>query len=85
MAKLPPPRMMRYVSAGFELMIIFALWLLFGWWLDGKFNTSPALLLAGAVVGFGLGMYRMIRDAQRAFRDARPREKDDDVAGRSGQ
>ena len=70
MAKPPLHRMMRYASVGFEWVIIFALWFALGWWLDGKWGTKPALMLTGAVVGFALGMYRLVRDAQRAFRDA---------------
>ena len=86
MAKSPKPpthRMMRYMSMGIELMVIFGLWMLLGWWLDGRWGTSPALMLVGAVVGFGLGMYRLVRDAHRAFRDAMPPTKDD--AGTRGR
>jgi len=82
MAKPPLSRMMRYASAGIELVIIFALWLLLGWWLDGRWGTSPALMLTGAVVGFALGMYRLIRDAQRAFRDTTRNDDDAQTPGR---
>jgi len=75
MPKPPLHRMMRYATAGIELVIIFALWMLLGWWLDGRWGTSPALMLTGAVVGFGLGMYRLIRDAQRAFRESNDNDK----------
>ena len=76
MAQSQMQRMMRYASAGIELVVIFGLWLLLGWWLDKRWNTSPAMILIGAVLGFGLGMYRMIRDAQRASRDARNDRQD---------
>ena len=86
MPRPPLNRMMRYATAGLELMIIFALWMLLGWWLDGRWGTSPALLLIGAVVGFGLGMYRLVRDAQRAFREGKQEDaqtrKDDDAGTR---
>ena len=70
MDKPPVQRMMRYASIGIEFAIIIAGWMLLGWWLDGRWGTSPAMILTGAGVGFALGMYRLVRDAQRAFRDA---------------
>ncbi|MCL2701125.1 MAG: AtpZ/AtpI family protein [Phycisphaerae bacterium] len=82
MAKPPLHRMMRYATAGIELAIIFALWVLLGWWLDNRWGTSPALILTGAVVGFALGMYRMVRDAQRAFRESAREQNDAETPGR---
>lgn len=37
-----------------------------GWWLDGKWNTSPWMLLVGVGAGFALGMYIIIRAAYPA-------------------
>ena len=34
-----------------------------GYWLDQRFGTSPWLLVAGAVAGFALGLYQVIRGA----------------------
>ena len=68
--------MMRYAGAGAELVLIFALWLLLGYWADKHFGTAPWLMLAGAVVGFGLGLYRMVRDAMAAQRRARQDKQD---------
>ena len=36
----------------------------FGFWLDKKYNSSPWFLVAGAVVGFMLGMYIVWRRAK---------------------
>jgi F0F1-type ATP synthase assembly protein I len=32
-----------------------------GYWLDGRFDTSPILLLVGAAVGFGAFVLRLVR------------------------
>jgi F0F1-type ATP synthase assembly protein I len=46
-------------SAVFTIAITFALTvtglLLLGYWLDGQLGTSPLLLVAGCLVGTGLG------------------------------
>lgn len=34
-----------------------------GMWLDGKFGTEPWVLLTGAVLGVGLGLFAFIRAA----------------------
>ncbi len=35
-----------------------------GFWLDKKYHSSPWFLLAGVILGFMLGMYRVWRWAQ---------------------
>ena len=35
-----------------------------GYWLDGRFDTSPILLLVGAVIGFGAFVLRLMRLAR---------------------
>jgi F0F1-type ATP synthase assembly protein I len=32
-----------------------------GYWLDGRFDTSPILMLVGAAVGFGAFVLRLVR------------------------
>ena len=32
-----------------------------GYWLDGRFDTTPILLLLGAAVGFGAFVLRLVR------------------------
>ena len=32
-----------------------------GYWLDGRFDTTPILLLLGAVIGFGALVLRLVR------------------------
>ena len=37
-----------------------------GYWLDGKLGTSPGLMIALGVVGFSVGLYRMLKTARSA-------------------
>lgn len=39
-----------------------------GYWLDGKFHTSPWLMIGLGVVGFAVGLYRMLKAAKAAMR-----------------
>ncbi len=46
----------------------------FGFWLDKKYNSSPWLLVTGAVAGFMLGMYivwRRAKDMEREKKNER--------------
>ena len=46
----------------------------FGFWLDKKYNSSPWFLVAGAGVGFMLGMYivwRRAKDMEREKKNER--------------
>ena len=42
--------------AGAVVLMLFA-----GMWLDGKFGTSPWLMVAGIFFGLGAGMFQFIR------------------------
>jgi F0F1-type ATP synthase assembly protein I len=53
------------------------LFTLLGNWLDGKFNTSPGLLLAGMVIGATGGFYGMYRKLTAREREARERANHD--------
>lgn len=52
---------------------------LVGYWIDGRYGTSPWGLLCGVFVGIGGGLYNLVRESQAAIRDA----KDEDN-GRGG-
>ena len=39
-----------------------------GYWLDGKFGTSPWLILIGGSFGFAVGLYRMIKISKASMR-----------------
>ena len=34
---------------------------LIGWWVDSKFETKPAGIVVGALIGFALLMYRLLQ------------------------
>ena len=36
-----------------------------GWWADGKLGTTPWLAVTGAVLGFGVGLYNLWKQAKR--------------------
>jgi F0F1-type ATP synthase assembly protein I len=51
----------RYSGLGLQFaatMIVFAF---AGRWLDGRIGTSPLALLVGVFLGFGLGLYSMVK------------------------
>ncbi len=57
-----------FSGIGFEFLAAILLpgWL--GYWLDGKFDCRPWLMIAGGVFGFGVGLYRMLKAANKAMR-----------------
>jgi len=46
-----------YIDASWQLAGAVGLGTLAGWWLDKKLGTGPWLLVAGALLGIGLGFY----------------------------
>lgn len=54
-----------------------------GYWLDGKFGTSPWLLVIGALAGFALGFYIILRAAKNMSRADANLKKADKKDGRS--
>jgi ATP synthase protein I len=53
---------------GFEFIATVLLLGGLGYWLDGKFDTSPWLILIGGVLGFAIGLYRMLKISAAAMR-----------------
>jgi len=49
----------RHATAGIELGATFLLFLGLGLWLDSRLDSSPWLTLAGTLVGFGVGLFRL--------------------------
>jgi F0F1-type ATP synthase assembly protein I len=47
----------RVTSIGLQMALPPAL----GWWADSKFKTAPWMLCVGAVVGFVVSLYQLIR------------------------
>lgn len=54
------------MGMGIQLIITILAFAALGWWLDGRFDTKPWLLLAGLVFGATGGMISFIRTALRA-------------------
>ena len=50
----------RVTSIGIQMAIPPAV----GWWADSKFNTAPWLLCLGAVFGFTVSMFELVRLAK---------------------
>ena len=49
------------LSVGWELASFTLLGVGLGYWLDGRYNSSPWGTLVGALFGIVLGLYRLIR------------------------
>jgi F0F1-type ATP synthase assembly protein I len=64
------PGWVRYSGVGLELAGATAGLALLGYWLDGKFGTSPWCLLAGVVIGIVGGLYNLIKESLAAVKEA---------------
>ena len=57
-----------YMGIGLQIALSFALFVLLGYWADGKLGTSPLLLLAGVVLGMAgmaLVLMKVVRQANK--------------------
>jgi ATP synthase protein I len=50
-----------YIDASWQLVGSLGLWTLVGWFLDKKLGSGPWLLVAGSLLGMGLGFYLFFR------------------------
>ncbi len=73
--------MARYSGHGLTLALSVGLFLLLGWWLDGRLGTTPLLTIVGAMVGAAAGFYSMLqhllffpREAEEKRRNEEDRE-----------
>jgi ATP synthase protein I len=66
---------MRYTGIGLQFVIAMLLPVGLGYWLDGKFGTSPWLLVAGAVLGAVGAMVWVVRTVLRMERRDTGRKK----------
>jgi len=58
----------RYSGLGVQFAATVGVFALLGRWLDGRLGSSPACLLAGVFLGFGLGLYSMVKKFPSASR-----------------
>ena len=49
----------QYTGHGLTFALSTLLFLMGGWWLDGKVGTEPLFMILGAFVGAGAGFYRL--------------------------
>ena len=56
-------------TMGTELGLVVAVLALIGYWLDGRWDTAPWMLITGAFIGIVGGMYRFVRQAKKFFSD----------------
>ncbi len=65
------PAWVRYSGVGLELAGATAGLALVGYWIDGKFGTSPWGILGGVGIGIVGGLYNLVRESLEAAREAR--------------
>ena len=70
------PAWVRYSGVGLELAGATAGLALVGYWIDGKFGTSPWGILGGVGIGLVGGLYNLVKESLAAVREAQL----DDVA-----
>jgi F0F1-type ATP synthase assembly protein I len=71
-----PRSPLRYTTIGTEFTVTVGLLAGGGLWLDRRIDTTPAFTLVGLVLGFAVGMVRLIRQARQAQRDVDADRKD---------
>src|SRR5262252_9640358 len=64
------PGWVRYSGIGLELAGATAGLALVGYWIDGKFGTSPWGILIGVVIGIVGGLYNLVKESLAAAREA---------------
>ena len=69
------PGWVRYSGVGLELAGATAGLALVGYWIDGRFGTSPWGILGGVVIGLVGGLYNLVRESLEAVREAKTEDK----------
>ena len=59
----------RVTGIGVEFVVAVLLFGGIGWWLDSRLSTTPWLMIGGAIVGFVVGLWLMLKTALRSFHD----------------
>ena len=70
------------ITIGFQLGITVAVLTLIGHYADGKCNTSPLLLVLGAVLGLVIGFYHLIKELD-ALKKKEAQNKEDNEENKS--
>lgn len=59
----------RMTGVGFEFIVAVLLFGGIGWFIDDRLGTVPWFMIAGGGFGFAVGLYILIRTANRMFRE----------------
>ncbi|MCY2951074.1 MAG: AtpZ/AtpI family protein [Planctomycetota bacterium] len=59
----------RLAGIGMEFVVAVLLFGGIGWWADGRVGTQPWLMLGGGLLGFGVGLWLMLKAALGSFHD----------------
>ncbi len=70
MPKNPAKDFGPFLTMGLQLAISVVVFFFIGYWLDGKFGTSPWLTIAGSVLGATGGLIKFLREATRLGKQA---------------
>jgi len=62
----------RYATVGLEFAVTVALVGAPGVWLDFKLDTAPGFSIVLGLTGFGVGLYRLLKQAQAIRRGSDP-------------
>jgi F0F1-type ATP synthase assembly protein I len=60
-------------QGAFEAVMAIPLAIGAGYWLDGRFDTSPILLILGAAIGFAAFVLRLVRLGRQLHLDQEPK------------
>ena len=69
------PGWISHVGVGLEVAGAAAGCALLGYWIDGRFGTSPWGMVVGVVVGLVGGLYNLVRESLQAVREARTEDE----------
>lgn len=69
------------IGLGLQFVVTVMVCLFIGQWLDRKFGTTPWLLLAGMMLGAGLGLWSLLRIARGQEQADRHRRDQDGANG----
>lgn len=81
-AKGPLVELARFSGHGLTLAASTGLFLLAGWWVDGRLGTMPLFTILGALLGAAAGFYSMLQHLLLAPRE-RARQEDEAASDES--
>lgn len=71
-----------YMTLGIQLVLTMVALGALGWWLDGRLNTAPWLMVSGLLMGAVGGMLNVIRMALRSSKESAARARMKSASGR---